>query len=53
MPQTAEVDWDFPTTVRDVVTMGTYGHLGWWRRPGAALRAQRRRLLAQAKGEES
>ena len=53
MPQTAEVDWDFPTTVRDVVTMGTYGHLGWWRRPGAALRAQRRRLLAQAKGEKS
>ena len=39
MPQTAEVDWDFPTTVRDVVTMGTYGHLGWWRRPGAAQRA--------------
>ncbi len=39
MPQTAEVDWDFPTTVRDVVTMGTYARLGWWRRPGAAQRA--------------
>ena len=39
MPQTAEVDWDFPTTVRDVVTMGTYARLGWWRRPGAAERA--------------
>lgn len=39
MPQTAEVDWDFPTTVRDVVSMGTYGRLGWWRRPGAAQRA--------------
>ncbi|WP_244963317.1 metal ABC transporter ATP-binding protein [Actinomyces trachealis] len=34
MPQAAEVDWDFPTTVRDVVTMGTYGRLGWFRRPG-------------------
>ncbi|WP_336249951.1 ABC transporter ATP-binding protein [Stomatohabitans albus] len=34
MPQAAEVDWDFPTTVLDVVTMGTYGSLGWWRRPG-------------------
>ncbi len=34
MPQSAEVDWDFPTTVRDVVTMGTYGQLGWIRRPG-------------------
>ena len=39
MPQTAEVDWDFPTTVRDVVSMGTYGRLGWWRRPGADQRA--------------
>lgn len=38
MPQAADVDWDFPTTVRDVVTMGTYGRLGWWRRPGAAER---------------
>ncbi|RRD28906.1 metal ABC transporter ATP-binding protein [Actinomyces bowdenii] len=38
MPQAAEVDWDFPTTVRDVVTMGTYGRLGWCRRPGAAER---------------
>lgn len=35
MPQAAEVDWDFPTTVRDVVTMGTYGGLGWFKRPGA------------------
>lgn len=34
MPQAAEVDWGFPTTVRDVVTMGTYGSLGWFRRPG-------------------
>lgn len=34
MPQHASVDWDFPTTVLDVVTMGTYGRLGWLRRPG-------------------
>ena len=45
MPQTAEVDWDFPTTVRDVVTMGTYARLGWWRRPGAAQRATAARAL--------
>lgn len=32
MPQSAEVDWDFPTTVADAVTMGTYGKLGWLRR---------------------
>lgn len=34
MPQSAEVDWDFPTTVADVVTMGTYGKLGWLKRAG-------------------
>lgn len=34
MPQSTSVDWDFPTTVLDVVTMGTYGALGWLRRPG-------------------
>lgn len=34
MPQVAEVDWDFPTTVDDVVLMGTYAQLGWLRRPG-------------------
>ena len=36
MPQSTSVDWDFPTTVHDVVTMGTYGGLGWFRRPGRA-----------------
>ncbi len=34
MPQSTSVDWDFPTTVLDTVTMGTYGGLGWLRRPG-------------------
>jgi manganese/zinc/iron transport system ATP- binding protein len=33
------VDWDFPVSVRDVVLMGTYGRLGWFRRPGRAERA--------------
>ena len=33
-PQRNEVDWDFPTTVLDVVLMGTYGDLGWFNRPG-------------------
>ncbi|NLA56796.1 MAG: metal ABC transporter ATP-binding protein [Corynebacterium humireducens] len=36
MPQHTSVDWDFPTTVADVVLMGTYGRLGWLRRPGRA-----------------
>jgi manganese/zinc/iron transport system ATP- binding protein len=34
VPQRNSVDWDFPTTVRDVVEMGRYGKLGWFRRPG-------------------
>jgi manganese/zinc/iron transport system ATP- binding protein len=34
VPQRGSVDWDFPTTVLDVVMMGRYGTLGWLRRPG-------------------
>ncbi|MGH2541732.1 MAG: metal ABC transporter ATP-binding protein, partial [Ardenticatenaceae bacterium] len=34
VPQRGSVDWDFPTSALDVVTMGTYGRLGWFRRPG-------------------
>ncbi len=34
VPQRGSVDWDFPTSVIDVVTMGLYGRLGWFRRPG-------------------
>jgi len=43
VPQRTSVDWDFPTTVADVVEMGLYGQLGWLRRPG---RAERARALA-------
>ncbi|MFV0530703.1 MAG: metal ABC transporter ATP-binding protein [Flavobacteriales bacterium] len=34
VPQKGSVDWDFPTTALDVVVMGTYGSLGWIKRPG-------------------
>ncbi|MDQ2086576.1 metal ABC transporter ATP-binding protein [Herbivorax sp. ANBcel31] len=34
VPQRESVDWDFPTTVLDVVTMGLYGDIGWIKRPG-------------------
>ena len=34
VPQRGSVDWDFPTNALDVVTMGRYGHLGWFKRPG-------------------
>ncbi len=34
MPQRSSIDFDFPTNVIDVVMMGRYGHLGWFKRPG-------------------
>jgi len=34
VPQRGSVDWDFPTTVIDVVMMGAYARLGWLKRPG-------------------
>jgi manganese/zinc/iron transport system ATP- binding protein len=43
VPQRSTVDWDFPATALDVVTMGLYGRLGWFRRPG---RAERGRAMA-------
>lgn len=36
VPQRESVDWDFPVSVLDVVLMGTYGRLGWFRRPRRA-----------------
>jgi manganese/zinc/iron transport system ATP- binding protein len=36
VPQRGSVDWDFPTSVLDVVMMGRYGTLGWFKRPGAS-----------------
>ncbi|MGC6485077.1 MAG: manganese/iron ABC transporter ATP-binding protein [Candidatus Puniceispirillales bacterium] len=36
VPQSEEVDWNFPVLVEDVVMMGRYGHMGFLRRPGRA-----------------
>ena len=33
VPQSEEVDWDFPVLVEDVVMMGRYGHMNWLRIP--------------------
>jgi len=33
VPQSEEVDWNFPVLVEDVVMMGRYGHMGFLRRP--------------------
>jgi len=47
VPQRESVDWDFPTDALDVVTMGTYGRLGWFRRPGAKEKAAAMDALAK------
>jgi manganese/zinc/iron transport system ATP- binding protein len=47
VPQRGSVDWDFPTSVLDVVQMGRYGSLGWFRRAG-----RRERELALAALEQ-
>ncbi len=45
VPQRSSVDWDFPTTALDVVTMGLYGKIGWLRRPGRIEREEARHAL--------
>jgi manganese/zinc/iron transport system ATP- binding protein len=39
VPQRENIDWDFPINIFDLVLMGTYGSLGWFRRPGKAEKA--------------
>ena len=57
VPQKGSVDWDFPTTALDVVMMGTYGSLGWIKRPGkkekkAALEALEKVGMLSFKGRQ-
>jgi manganese/zinc/iron transport system ATP- binding protein len=47
VPQRETVDWDFPVSVMDVVLMGTYPRLGWFRRPGPAERDCARACLGR------
>lgn len=35
VPQSESVDWDFPANALDVVLMGRYGELGWFKKPKA------------------
>jgi manganese/zinc/iron transport system ATP- binding protein len=44
VPQRTSVDWDFPVSALDVVTMGLYGRIGWCR----PVRAVHRRLALAA-----
>ena len=36
VPQRESVDWDFPVSALDVVAMGRYGRIGWFRRVSRA-----------------
>ena len=47
VPQRESVDWDFPVSALEVVMMGSYARLGWFRRPGRAERARALECLAQ------
>ncbi|AAC65154.1 transition metal ABC transporter ATP-binding protein TroB [Treponema pallidum] len=47
VPQRSAVDWDFPTTVFDVVLMGSYGSLGWILRPGKREKARAREAIEE------
>jgi manganese/zinc/iron transport system ATP- binding protein len=39
VPQRESIDWDFPITVREVVEMGRYASVGWFRRVPRSERA--------------
>ena len=45
VPQRESVDWDFPVSALDVVTMGLYGQLGWFKRVGKKEREKARDAL--------
>ncbi len=47
VPQRESVDWDFPVSALDVVVMGTYRKLGWFKRVSKAQRDQAREALEQ------
>lgn len=47
VPQSDEVDWDFPVSVFDVVMMGRYGYMNLLRIPGAKDRRLVRESLAR------
>jgi manganese/zinc/iron transport system ATP- binding protein len=47
VPQRESVDWDFPVTAMDVVLMGRFGHLGWFKRIGKRDRSFAAQCLEQ------
>ena len=47
VPQREEVDWRFPVTVNDVVMMGRFGQMGWFKRATSHDRELVRKSLEQ------
>lgn len=47
VPQTEEVDWQFPVSVYDVVMMGRYGYMSFLRRPSANDKAKVEQAMAR------
>jgi len=47
VPQRESVDWDFPVSALDVVTMGLYREIGWFRPVRSKHRQQAREALEQ------
>lgn len=47
VPQKESVNWQFPTTVSDVVLMGTYRELGWFKRPGKTQKDKANQAMKQ------
>ncbi|MDO5088463.1 MAG: metal ABC transporter ATP-binding protein [Leptotrichiaceae bacterium] len=52
VPQRGSVDWDFPTTVFDVVEMGRYGKVGWLKRVGKIDRKKTEEAILKVEMEE-
>lgn len=47
VPQGGNVDWDFPISVFDTVLMGSYGQLGWIKRPKEREKRRAEEVIAQ------
>ena len=52
VPQRGSVDWDFPTTVFDVVEMGRYGKVGWLKRVSKIDKEKTKEAIAKVGMEE-
>ena len=52
VPQRGSVDWDFPTTVFDVVEMGRYGKVGWLKKVGKIDKEKTKEAIAKVGMEE-